>query len=210
MSGAVGRRPTFDNATVSSYGTAFVLDTRLGVEVQITDVVRAAVADGFRTATGGEMSRAVVLLSQVGLVDDVLVVLRRAGNGRLAVAEDNDDYGALWLVAAAEAGVVRTVHRRYVLNADPSDPAALDAALDEFDVDPRQADIVGPDAAAAAAAVFAVPAAGVVEAEQQSVYAWQQIGVVGGPFPWWDRMQLLWPVPALGEPLGWEIAPTSD
>ena len=66
----------------------------------------------FRTTAGAGTDRVVVLLSEVGPVDDVVTMLEAAGNGRVAVAEDNDGDGALRLVASARDGEVRTVHRR--------------------------------------------------------------------------------------------------
>jgi hypothetical protein len=90
------------------------------------------------------------------------------------------------------------VHRRYVLNADPADKQEIADALSDLGSDPRSADIAGPRAAAAAAAMFGVPAEPVVAAEAGSATAFEGIGVAGGPFPWWDALQLPWPDSSIG------------
>jgi hypothetical protein len=59
--------------------------------------------------------------------------------------------------------------------------------------DPRERDIAGPDAAAAAAALFDADPAPAIEAERSSATAYEEIGVIGGPFPWWDALDLPWP-----------------
>lgn len=87
-----------------------------------------------------------------------------AGNCRVAVAEDNDEFGALWVVLSVRGGVVETVHRRYILNADPTDFGEVEAALQDSDgVDPRNAEAAGPVAAQRAADLFEVEQARMLE-----------------------------------------------
>jgi hypothetical protein len=57
-------------------------------------------------------------LDEIEQVERVTQVLAAVGQGRAAVAEDYDENGALWVVLAASNSNVRTVHRRYILNAD--------------------------------------------------------------------------------------------
>jgi hypothetical protein len=38
----------------------------------------------------------------------------------------------------------------------------------------------------------------VVAAEAGSATAFEEIGVAGGPFPWWDALQLPWPDSSIG------------
>jgi len=61
--------------------------------------------------------------------------------------------------------------------------------------------VAGAQAAAAAAALFGVDPGPVVEAEIRSDHAWEELGTVGGPFPWWSALQLPWPGPDAGEPV---------
>ena len=188
---------------MSSYGTAFVVDVPSISEFGASAEVRGAFEVGFRTVAPDGWKRLVVLVSAVELVDDILDGLRAAGQGRVAIAEDNDEFGACWVVAHAVDGSVQVVHRRYVLNADPESEGEVAAAVADPGSDPRELDQVGPVAAEASALLFGVPADPVVIAERQSATAWQHIGVVGGPFPWWDALLLPWPVPQDGQPLDW-------
>lgn len=188
---------------MSSYGTALVIDVPDGVEIGVADEVRESFESGFRTVAPDGWRRTVASLNAVGLVDTILDTLRTAGQGRVAIAEDNDEFGACWLVASATAGTIEIVHRRYILNADPDDPDEVDGALTDLGTDPRRVDRPGPAAAQAAAVLFAVPAESMITAEQNSAEAWQELGVVGGPFPWWSALGLPWPGEGVGEPLDW-------
>jgi hypothetical protein len=142
-----------------------------------------------------------------GLIDQISALVASAGRGRAAVAEDNDEYGACWVVLAAEDGVTRTVHRRYILNASPRRGREVKQALKDFVVegqlrDPRADDVPGAPAATEAALLFGVDPRGVVDAEARSDTAFEGLGVVGGPFPWKDAMGLTWPGPDAGRAYG--------
>lgn len=191
---------------MSTYGTTFVVDVAPGSSFTPSDAIRASVVDGFRTLAPDGWSRMCASVSEVEVVDlDLLPSLAAAHTARIAVAEDNDEFGARWLVARATDGVVEVVHRRYVLNADPEESDEVEAALEDLDGDPRDNDIAGPEAATAAAVAFSVAAPPVVAAEESSAAAWEEIGTVGGPFPWWDALGLQWPAPRPpdADPLGW-------
>lgn len=140
---------------------------------------------------------------QVGLIEEIGELIAAAGNARAVIAEDNDEFGACWAVLASDRGSTRIVHRRYILNADPSDPDDVALALTDFSVegDPRALDVAGTEAARAAALLFGVDAEPVADAERRSANAWEGLGSVGGPFPWWDAMGLIWPGPEAGSPL---------
>ena len=144
---------------------------------------------------------------QAGLIDEIGALISSAGQARAVIAEDNDEYGACWAVLAADGGTTRTVHRRYILNADPADPEDVGSALADFEEegDPRIHDVAGTGAVTATAILFGVDPAQVVEAETSSDAAWQELGTVGGPFPWWDALGLIWPGPEAGTPY---VAPT--
>jgi hypothetical protein len=139
----------------------------------------------------------------VEMVDRITDLLVSAGEARAAIAEDNDEFGACWVVLAVEGGIARTVHRRYVLNADPRKRRDVKQALRDFVQDgqvqdPRADDVAGAQAAAEAALLFRVEPGPVVNAEAGSVTAFQELGVVGGPFPWREPMGLTWPGPEAG------------
>ncbi len=170
---------------MSTYGTALVLDVPSGSD--------AGPWTGEVSDLGSGLTRLVAFSPDIEQMEAVGAVLAAAGSGRAAVAEDHDEYGALWAVPAAEDGAVRTVHRRYVLNADPDDAREVAAAVEDHGTDPRTADVAGEAAAARAAALFGVDAAAMVQAERSSGSAYLALGTVGGPFPWWDALGLPWP-----------------
>jgi hypothetical protein len=139
----------------------------------------------------------------VEMVDRISALLVSAGEARAAIAEDNDEFGACWVVLAVEGGIARTVHRRYVLNADPRKRRDVKQALRDFVhdgqvQDPRADDVAGAQAATEAALLFGVEPGPVVNAETGSVTAFEELGVVGGPFPWREPMGLTWPGPEAG------------
>lgn len=178
---------------MSTFGTAVVVDVAPGCdvdEVQRTLGSETAVAHP-DPETG--WVRVTMHLREIEQVERVKQVLAAEGQGRAVVAEDYDEYGALWVVLAATNGHVRTVHRRYILNADPNDPADVALVLQDFNgVDPRAEDVPGRAAAVAAANLFGVDPAPMLDAEDNADSAYQGIGVVGGPFPWWDALGLAW------------------
>jgi hypothetical protein len=188
---------------MSSYGTVFVIDVPEEVEVSVPDEVRESLENGYRAVAADGRRRIVASVNAVGLVDTILDMVRTAGEGRVAIAEDNDEFGARWVVAGATAGTVEIAHRRYVLNADPADPDEVEGALADLGTDPRRSDLAGPAAAEAAARLFAVPVEPMITAEAESAESWQELGVVGGPFPWWTALELRWPEEGVGETLVW-------
>jgi hypothetical protein len=139
----------------------------------------------------------------IELVDRVAGLIGVADEARAAIAEDNDEFGACWVVLAARSGQVRTVHRRYLLNADPRSRRQVRLALRNFELDgqlqdPRAADVAGARAATEAALLFGVDPGPVVDAEDRSYAAYEEMGVVGGPFPWLAPLGLTWPGPDAG------------
>lgn len=186
---------------MSTFGTALVIDVAPGCDLKaIATALNAREAFPLVAETESGWMRVSAFLPDVGQLDLIERLVASAGTCRAAVAEDNDEYGALWVVLSAQDGSVRTVHRRYILNADPEDPADVATALRDLDgVDPRTEDVAGAAAAAAAAELFGVEAGPMLEAERESAAAHEEIGVVGGPFPWWDALELLWG--GVGEPL---------
>ena len=139
----------------------------------------------------------------IELLDPITALLESAGEARAVIAEDNDEYGACWVVLAVEGGVARTVHRRYVLNADPRSRRDVKHALRDFVQggqlkDPRADDVAGARAAVEAALLFGAEPGAVINAETGSVTAFEGLGVVGGPFPWLEPMGLTWPGPEAG------------
>jgi hypothetical protein len=186
---------------MSSFGTAFVIDVAPeGDLTEIAAVLNAREAFPVASQLDSGWTRVRAGLRDIEQLDLIEWIAVSAGSCRVAVAQDNDEYGALWVVLAVEDGVVRTVHRRYILNADPYRRRQVRRALRDFaGRDPRAEDVAGPEAAAAAAELFGVDRSRMLEAELDSVWAFQKIGVVAGPFPWWDALGLPWD--AVGEPL---------
>lgn len=188
---------------MSTYGTTVVIDSPdrdklLDFAAQLA----AEAADVYRSVSPDSWTRVVVALDGIEQVGRFSSLLGRLGTGRVAVAEDNDEFGASWTVLAAENGIVDTVHRRYVLNADPTNRTDVARAIQDLGTsDPRTLDVAGPQAAAAAAALFGVDPGPVVEAEAKSLHVWKELGTVGGPFPWWLALRLPWPGPHAGEPV---------
>lgn len=173
---------------MSSYGVAFVVEVPQGSSwvtglVGYEDEPRS---DGWACAQGC-----------VDLDDEAVEQVREQlaiTGGRAAVAEDRDDYGACFEVLEGRGGTLATVYRAFVLNADPEDADEVEAALGEYESDPRAEDVTGKQAAQAAAGLFGVDPTAMVEAD--ATYrdtAWEELGVVGGPFPWWPALGLDWP-----------------
>ena len=167
-------------------------------------------ADVYRSAPVNGWARMTASLEGIGHIGMISSLLGSVGIGRAAIAEDNDEFGAMWAVLSAEDGTVSTVHRRYLLNADPANPTEVALALRDLDgVDPRRWDVAGEQAAAAAAVLFSVESSVMVAAERDSATAFREIGTVGGPFPWWDALGLPWPGPRAGEPVRPDPAATT-
>jgi hypothetical protein len=186
---------------LSTFGTALVIDVAPGGDLrEIASVLNAREAFPMVEQLHSGWTRVNAGLRDIEQLDLIERLAVSAGTCRVAVAQDNDEYGALWVVLAVHDGEVRTVHRRYVLNADPYSRREVRRALRDFKGrDPRNADVAGPEAAAAAADLFEVDRQPMLEAELDSVWAYQKIGVVAGPFPWWDALGLPWD--GAGEPL---------
>ena len=66
--------------------------------------------------------------------------------------------------------------------------------------DPRADDVAGPQALADVALLFDADPALVLAAEVRAETAFEQMGTVGGPFPWVDALGLVWPGPDAGRP----------
>ena len=186
---------------MSTFGTALVIDVAPGGDLaEIAAVLNAREAFPLVEQLESGWTRVNAGLRDIEQLDLIERIAVSAGTCRAAVAEDNDEYGALWVVLAVDDGAVRTVHRRYILNADPYRRRQVRRALRDFEGrDPRAEDVAGPEAAAAAADLFEVDRNPMLEAELDSVWAYQKIGVVAGPFPWWDALGLDWQ--GAGEPL---------
>jgi len=189
---------------MSTFGTALVVDVAPGGELRGI----ATALNGLRSSPVAHpmesgWTRVVAATSDIETLDRIKVMLMSAGTCRAAVAGDYDEYGALWVVLSAHEGRVRTVHRRYVLNANPRRRLQVRAAIRSLDgIDPRAEDVAGEPAAASAAELFDVPPGPMVEAERSSGDAYKGVGTVGGPFPWWKALWLPWPSEAIGRPLG--------
>lgn len=193
---------------MSTYGTAVVIDVPddAGLDVAVALLQSAdSTTDGapprgdyYATSAPDGWRRVTAYVYQPGLFEQFPFVLPLLGTARVASAEDFDEFGALWIVVAVENGVPRTVHRRWLFNADPHDPEQVTAAIAAQGEDPRDQDVAGDEPARAAANVFGIEPTEMIAAERASDQAHQRMGVVGGPFPWWDALALPWPQPGAG------------
>jgi hypothetical protein len=187
---------------MSSFGTAFVIDTPPGVATAIVDQYsheHAREAYVLRSADGWR--RVSAYLDEPGRLNELLELAVSVGTARFVVAEDFDEYGALWAVVTAVDSTARVLHRRWILNADPDDEEAVETAIQDNDGDPRASDVTGDAALFAVAQLFGVDISRLSDADEESASAWMQIGVIGGPFPWWDALGLPWPEPGIGQQL---------
>ncbi len=199
---------------MSTYASAVWVDVR--PDGPVTDVARAL--DGVEPdqPVWVDVDSAWVRLTtylplRVEVGDEIAAVLATAGNARAAIAEDHDEFGASWTVLSAAGGVARTVHRRYLLNADPRSRRQVRLALRAFERDgrphePRDDDVAGPQALADVALLFDADPARVLAAEVRAEKAFEDMGVVGGPFPWVEALGLVWPGPDAGRPFGGRTA----
>jgi hypothetical protein len=170
---------------VSSYGTAVVVDVPGDAELAVvTRTLTSQIGDTYELAAPDGWRRATAYLHEPGRLDDIAETLKHVRTARAAFAEDFDEYGALWAVISVDAGEVRTIHRRWVLNADPDDAAQVQRAIEDAGEDPRQGDVRGEQAATEAATLFGADPAAMIDAERASESAYKQIGTIGGPFPW--------------------------
>lgn len=180
---------------MSTFGTAFVVDVPAVASQRVGTALAGVEADVDATPLEDGWVRLAGYSDDVEAPGQVVeAVLSGLEGARAVLAEDFDEYGARFRVVVAQGGVVRVVYQAYVLNADPGDAGEVEAALGDHDQDPRAEDLTGHAAARAAAEVFGVDPQAMVEADRTyPSTAWEQIGAVGGPFPWWDALRLDWP-----------------
>ena len=90
---------------MSTYGTAVVLD----IPPEAADATTAAAPWTLEASDlGGGWTRMVTYSDEIEQVPAVERLLAAAGSGRAAVAEDHDEYGALWVVLASDGSALRT------------------------------------------------------------------------------------------------------
>lgn len=174
---------------MSTFGTAFVVDVPTGASVGAEETLAEASDEISSVPLDGGLVRLSRYSSDLeAIAEEITLLLAGLEGARAALAEDFDEYGARFRVLV---GGVGHVYQAFVLNADPEDPEAVEAAADDHEEDPRADDLTGSDAARRAAEVFDVDPTAMVEADRTyRSTAWEQIGVVGGPFPWWDALGL--------------------
>lgn len=188
---------------MSTYGSVAAVDVPPGIDIRAAcrAMMQAQAGDEYVAEPADDWHRHLMMFGGIELLPQLEELLRTAGTARLALSEDYDEYGSLWVVLAAQDGHIRTVHRRYVLNADPADAtevaqavAVLRADPHTGDIalpDPRDSDVTGADAAAEAAALFAVAPEAMLAAEEAADETFEILGVVGA-LPWWDALGIPW------------------
>lgn len=192
---------TWKGLSVSTYGTALVIDVAVGGDVAGVQSRLLALEDADVYVIDGLAGwhRFSTYTREVEITKDIGGLLELAGRSRAAVAEDFDEFGAEWSVLSNRDGQVEILHRHYILNADPAAPDEVSVAISDLgDDDPRIENVDGPDAATAAAREFDRDPAAMLAAEDRADQAWRKLGDVGGPFPWWDALELPWPQEGVG------------
>ncbi|GAA5137065.1 hypothetical protein GCM10023339_76850 [Alloalcanivorax gelatiniphagus] len=187
---------------MSTYGTALVIDAPDRDDLARAGALLASDGDVWASEATDGWARLTVALDAISQTERITALLRRIGTARAVVAEDYDEFGAEWTVLSAVEGDVTTVHRRYLLGVDPRRRRAVARVVRAIGSDPRRADVPGRSAATAAARLFGVDPARVVDAEERSATAHLLMGTVGGPFPWWQSLGLVWPGHDAGVPVG--------
>jgi hypothetical protein len=199
---------------MSTFAETFCLDAPVGTDMSA--VYRAFLAEMADQSGGIDHSRGVegwVTTAPDGFVRLVVYgdstfgaryaagrVLETIGSGRLAVADNHDEFGAAWEASGVIDGVTAAVHRHHVIPVDPAD----DETVAEFITkdcegkDPRAEDLRDHAAMTALATLYGVELAVVLAAETIADEAYQDVQVVGGYklFPFWHALDLPWP----GEP----------
>ena len=179
---------------MSTYGTVLAVDYGLGKTPIADQLVELASGNAdIYVEPRDECVRVTAHLGVVEVQPALIEVFTAVAPCRAAIAEDLDEFGASWVVLHCREDRTEVIHRRYLLNADPDDDEAVSLAIAALGSDPRTLDVAGPDAARAAAVLFGTDPSRMEQAETASAAAWQEIGIVGGPFRWWDALDLTWP-----------------
>jgi hypothetical protein len=189
---------------MSTYGTSAVLDSpaKAVLNALAKELAADPGADVYWSTAPDGWWRTTVAWEGIEKRARVAELLGRLPEGRAAIAEDHDEFGAEWTVLAVENGEVTVLHRRYVLNADPTDAADVADAISSHDGrDPRAGDVTGETAATAAAVAFGSEAGPMLAAEAAAASSELITGAVGDAFPWWPALGIPWPGEAAGKPV---------
>jgi hypothetical protein len=134
------------------------------------------------------------------------VVVRAAGDvERALLGLDHDEYGAEHVVFDGRGGSLLRVHHVYVYPGGEADEEYAPTlagvpARPDLTANP-DGTLTGPDALAAATALYDVAADRLVRAVRDTVDAFESLQIVFEPLaPWWDALGVTYPVPDLGEP----------
>lgn len=178
---------------MSTYGTAVLIDTH--DTESMTRVLHSIIALGEpRNAEavvwaplqqlGPDAARGGIYLPFVQVDESATEVLSGLTDGRVAVADDFDEYGAIFSSWQADHNGARLVYRA-VICPEEDDSLRAEGELPE---------LTGESAADQLATLWGVDAAAVRAADAQQSALPDKLGVVGGPFPWWSALGLPWPV----------------
>jgi len=112
--------------------------------------------------------------------ESVLAALR---GGRVAVADDFDEYGAAFASWRVDSHTPRLVYRALICPED-------DESLRE---DSELPELTGEAAARRLAALWAADVERVLAADPARPALPEELQSVAGPFPWWSALGLAWP-----------------
>jgi hypothetical protein len=209
---------------MSTFGTAFCVDAPDEADVREVHarLARDDWADprqtaAFLSAAPGGLARLVVYLDYSTVGSGVRELVGHIGSGRLAVADNRDEFGAGWSAFRVVGGACTLVHEHEVLPVDPADhetvreyhEALLEGAPPEIRaemfvdgwVPPRPER--DPAALADLARLYEADPAVIGDAAAAADHAYEHCCVVGdsGLFPFWFACGLPWPEPGSGEQL---------
>jgi|GEM_PF-6388604 len=176
---------------MSTYGTAVIADTTTCEEAEaITANMRKLAAMTVDRCTlnpvapVGELWRAsgYVAMSTSEMIGADLFA--GVDTGRAVIADDIDEYGAVWTAWRVHDAEPVVVYRKYLA----PDEKAVDAEL-------AAKDRADPDAALDMAELWGANPTVVAAVEDHFGAMSQSLGMVGAPFqPWLDALELQWPI----------------
>lgn len=177
---------------MSTYGTAVIADTATCEEAEaITANLRKLAAMTVDRCTlnpvapVGELWRAsgYIAMSTSEMIG--IDLFAGVDTARVVIADDIDEYGALWTAWRVHNAEPVVVYRKYL--------AANENAVDTELAAKDRADI---DAAADMAELWGVNPTVVTTVEDHFGAMSRSLGIVGTPFlPWLDALDLRWPIP---------------
>lgn len=177
---------------MSTHGTAIIIDTDDAESMTrlLHSVIARAEPDHASSTVwaplqplGPTTVRGGIYLPGVQIDEEATEILSQLTSGRVAVADDFDEYGAIFSSWNVDQHAPHLVYRA-VICPEGDDSLREDSELPE---------LTGEFAANQLAALWRVDPATVRAADAQRDSLTDELEVVGGPFPWWSALGLAWP-----------------